>query len=337
MTLFLASSCISGQPARVPISTPTAAAPTGAASVAPVPSSATAAWSRIADIPTPRSEVAAAVDQLETVYVIGGFGGPRVVERLDPSGKWERVADLPIGVDHAMAAGVSGIQVAGDEGIYLLGGYVDGVATARSFRFDRVSGRWSEIAGMPGPRAAGAAVAINTRIYVVGGADAGRLVAPTYEYDVVTRRWRTLAAIPTPRDHLAAVEMRGQVCAVGGRRLALTANLGTLECYLPQTDTWEALPSAPTPRGGVGAAFYDGRLYFIGGEQPSGTFKEVEIYDSRTRTWSRGPDLPTPRHGLGVVSTCCTTRGGGPKIHALAGGPTPGGSQTAVCEVLALP
>ncbi len=171
-----------------------------------------------------------------TIYVIGGFGGPTRVERYDPSGRWERVADLPIGVDHAMAAAVSGIQVTGDEGVYALGGYVNGVATAHAFRFDPTADRWSEIAPMPGPRAAAAAVSIDTRIYVVGGAEGGRLLALTYEYDVATRRWRTLAPIPTPRDHLAAVEMSGQVCAVGGRRLSMTANLGALECYQPQSD-----------------------------------------------------------------------------------------------------
>lgn len=322
LTASVFAACVSSSP---PPPTQTGSAPAG-----------TASWQRIADIPTARSEVAATVHQLDVVYVIGGAGGPTRVERFDPSRTWERVADLPIAVDHAMAAAVSGIQVAGDEGVYAIGGFVNGAATARAFRFDPPSGRWSEIAAMPGPRLAGAAIAIGTSIYVVGGSDGSRLVAPTYEYSVVTRRWRSVAPIPTPRDHLAAVEMRGQVCAVAGRRLSMTANLGALECYSPQTDAWEALPSAPTPRGGVGAGLWDGRIYLVGGEQPSGTYKEVEIYDSRTRAWSRGPDLPTPRHGLGVVAVGGTSRQPAPVLYALTGGPTPGGSQTALCEALAL-
>jgi non-specific serine/threonine protein kinase len=116
----------------------------------------------------------------------------------------------------------------------------------------------------------------------------------------------------------------------------MTANLGTLECYLPQTDRWEKLADAPTPRGGVGAAAWDGRIYLVGGEQPLGTFKEVEIYDERTGAWSRGPDLPTPRHGIAVAAVGGTS--GVPRgvILVLSGGPTPGGSQTAVCEALDL-
>ena len=314
---------------------PSTAAPAPSRSAATTTSSAAPlAWRRLADIPTPRSEVAVAVYQQDKVYVIGGFGGPDRVERYDAAtGRWDRLADLPHGVDHPMSAAVFGIQTSGDEGVYVFGGYAGG-ATARSFRFDVATGRWSEIAPMPSPRAAGAAVAINTRIYVVGGADGSRLISPTYVYDVTTRDWRTLAPIPTPRDHLAAVALNGRVCAVAGRRLSLSANLGTLECYLPQTDRWEKLADAPTPRGGVGAAAWDGRVYLVGGEQPLGTFKEVEIYDERTGAWSRGPDLPTPRHGVGVAAVGGTSGVPRGAILVLSGGPTPGGSQTAVCEAL---
>src|SRR6266550_1524862 len=308
--------------------TPSRPAATAASSPAPL------AWRRLADIPTPRSEVAAAVFQQEKVYVIGGIGGPNRVERYDAAtARWDRVADLPHGVDHPMSAAVFGIQTSGDEGVYVFGGYA-GSATARSFRLDVSTGRWSEIAPMPSPRAAGAAVAINTKIYIVGGADGSRLISPTYEYDVTTRGWRTLSAIPTPRDHLAAVELNGRVCAVAGRRLSSSANLATLECFLPQTDRWEKLADAPTPRGGVGSAAWNGRIYLIGGEQPLGTFREVEIYDERTGAWSRGPDLPTPRHGIGVAAVGGTSDVPRGAILVLTGGPTPGGSQTAVCEAL---
>src|SRR5512132_411995 len=67
-------------------------------------SPAALAWRRIADIPTGRSEVAATVFRSE-VYVIGGFGGGRVVEIFDGQ-RWRRGPDLPLEVDHAMAAAV---------------------------------------------------------------------------------------------------------------------------------------------------------------------------------------------------------------------------------------
>ena len=328
--------------APLPVSTTAAPVPAAARSAATAP-----AWRRIADIPTGRSEVAAVVSQQQSrFFVIGGFGGPDRVERYDAvADRWDRAPDLPIGVDHPMAAAVEGLQNAAPQGVFVFGGYLgDGTATARSFHFDAVAVRWDEIAPMPGPRAAAAAVAVGSSIFIVGGAAGGRLVAPTYEYNVATRQWRSVAAIPTPRDHLAGAGIDGRVCAVGGRRLSLSLNLATFECYDPRADTWARTPDAPTARGGVGAAANDGRVYFIGGEQPNGTHREVEIFDMRTNAWTRGPDLPTARHGLGVVVVPATkdldaqrnliTKP--PRLLVLSGGPTPGGSQTVICEAIDL-
>src|SRR5688572_30880280 len=77
--------------------------PSPAVSSAPSGSLALA-WRRIPDIPTGRSEVAATAFRNQ-VYVIGGFGGARVVEIFDGQ-HWRRGPDLPIGVDHPMAAAV---------------------------------------------------------------------------------------------------------------------------------------------------------------------------------------------------------------------------------------
>jgi N-acetylneuraminic acid mutarotase len=296
----------------------------GSSSVSPS-ASATAvgssAWRRVADIPTARSEVAAAVFR-GAVYLVGGFGGGNVVETYVPD-RWSTAARYPISVDHAMAAAV---DVDGTPGLYVFGGNVNGSAVARAFRLFGDEG-WREIAPMPAPRSQGAAVAIGGRIFVVGGADGGRLVSPTYVYDTATDRWTTVASIPTPRDHLAAAALDGRVCAVGGRRLSLLQNLAAFECYDPATDAWRSMPDAPTSRGGLGAATVGNRMFVAGGEQPLGTFNDVDIFDSATGTWARGPDLPTARHGLGVVTLAST-------LYVMSGGPTPGGSQIAVCEAL---
>src|SRR6266850_3922824 len=297
-----------------------------AASVAPTTTSGPLAWRRIPDILTGRSEVAAAVFGNE-VYVMGGFGGGRVVEIYDGQ-RWRRGPDLPFEVDHAMAAAIP--ETTEGAGVYIFGGNNGSAPIARSFRLGPGATVWREIAAMPGPRSQGAAVAQGRFIYVVGGYDGQRLVAPTYAYDANADRWRQVASIPTPRDHLAAAYVAGRVCAIGGRRLSLTTNLATLECYDPGADRWESAPDAPTARGGVGAAAVDNRLVFVGGEQPAGTHKEVELLDADSARWSRGPDLPTPRHGIGVVAV-------GRTVYVMSGGPTPGGSQTPVSEALDLP
>jgi N-acetylneuraminic acid mutarotase len=330
LALLVAAAC--APPAATPATTPasdasaarttipSAAVPTTAAS-----SSAPNVWRRIADIPTPRSEVAATVFR-GGIFIIGGFGGGRVVERYDASlDRWSRLVDLPIDVDHAMAASIDEGQ---GSGVYVFGGNAPS-PTARAFRLGPGDDSWREIARMPGPRSQAAAVALAGSIYVFGGYDGQRLVAPTYAYDIARDAWREVAVIPTPRDHLAGAALLARACAVGGRRLSLTTNLPSLECYDPARDVWEKLPDAPTPRGGVGAAAVGDRLVFVGGEQTSGTYREVEIYDARTQRWSRVTDLPTPRHGTGVVAIAST-------VYVMSGGPTPGGSQTPVCEALTL-
>src|SRR5712691_9220995 len=149
--------------------------------VSSLPSASPAAivWRRIADIPTARSEVAATVFRDE-VYVIGGFGGGRVVEIFDGQ-RWRRGPDLPVEVDHAMAASVPGTADAG-AGVYVFGGNAP-APIARGFRLAPDATAWREIAAMPGPRSQAAAVARGSSIFVVGGFDGQRLVAPTYAYD----------------------------------------------------------------------------------------------------------------------------------------------------------
>ena len=74
-------------------------------------------WARLADLPTPRSEVAAAeVDG--KIYVLGGFGQGAVAnEEYDPpTGTWRQRAPIPRGVDHAAA-------VSPDGQVYLVGGF----------------------------------------------------------------------------------------------------------------------------------------------------------------------------------------------------------------------
>src|ERR671915_262174 len=86
-------------------SSPPSPAVTSAPSGSALPAgSAALAWRRIPDIPTGRSEVAATAFRNQ-VYVIGGFGGARVVEIFDGQ-RWRRGPDLPLGVDHPMAAAV---------------------------------------------------------------------------------------------------------------------------------------------------------------------------------------------------------------------------------------
>src|SRR2546428_5793291 len=102
-----------------PVGTPPPAA-SRASAVGGATASAPLAWRRLADIPTPRSEVAAAVYQQEKVYVIGGVGGPDPVERHHaPARRPGLLADPPPRVDHPMSAAGFGVPSTGGEGAYV--------------------------------------------------------------------------------------------------------------------------------------------------------------------------------------------------------------------------
>lgn len=73
-------------------------------------------WTSLADMPTTRSEVAAAALDSK-IYVMGGFGaGATAMEEYDAAtDTWRNLAPIPQGVDHPASVGLDGL-------VYLIGG-----------------------------------------------------------------------------------------------------------------------------------------------------------------------------------------------------------------------
>ena len=279
----------------------------------PPPVSVALSWKRLADAPSQRTEVTAAAGRDGRIVVVGGYradgGTLSTVEIYDPAtDRWERGPDLPLPVNHAMAAAVDGT-------VHVFGGYLDGnVASGAAFRLE--SAGWHAIADLPEARAAGTAVAIAGKVYVAGGIGPGAgLATRMLVYTTATDSWSTVDGPPTRREHLGGAGYGTVVYTVGGRTGA--GNLAALESYDTATGAWRKLPDLPTPRGGLSAAMScAGLLVAVGGEAAA-TFAEAEGYDVRERTWRALPALPTPRHGIGVVTV-------GTVLYVMAGGPKPG-------------
>jgi len=281
-----------------------------------------AQWREAAPMPSPRSEVAAALVNGE-IALVGGFreGGANSarVDAFSPSeNRWRRLPDLPIAVDHAAASAFRGR-------LYVAGGY----------RFDRsrsdeafvlANGRWSRLPRMPFARAAAGAAFSGGRLYVMGGVAPFGLARSALEFDPGKRRWRTISG-PTPREHLGVTAARGRVFVVAGRKAGFDTNLDLVEAYSPKTRRWTRLPSVPGKRGGTAVTATGRYVVSAGGEAQEGTIKEVYALDLNTNRWRRLPDLPTPRHGLGVVYA----HG---RVYVVAGGPTPGLSVSPANEFL---
>jgi len=269
-------------------------------------------WKSAAPVPLPRTEVAATRLGTSEILVVGGFvqSGSNVAraDAFSPAkNRWRRLPNLPVSVDHAMAASYRGRA-------YVVGGYAEGGGPlARAFVFR--GGAWRSLPPMPEPRAAAGAAVAKGSLYVVGGIGPDGLATRALKLDLRTLRWSFVPGPPTLREHLAATALAGKVYAIAGRTGA-TGNLDAFEVYTPSKRSWSRLPGVPETRGGTGAAAVGNTIVSVGGEAQE-TIETVYSYNVRTRRWSRLPNLPTPRHGLGVVAF-------NGRVYTLAGGPRPG-------------
>jgi non-specific serine/threonine protein kinase len=283
-------------------------------------------WAPVANAPTPRQELASAVDN-GVMWTLGGLNGSQStakVEGYDPGANaWRPGPDLPLPLHHEMAATFKGDIIAA-------GGWVpeNGVLNAKTSDqvFALRGGKWVGLPKLKHPRAAGAAAVAGDKLVLFGGQADGKLVHQTEVWDGSS--WSDGPDLPTPRDHLAAASDGTYVYAVGGRELSADKNLGAFERYDPSAKKWSKLPAMPTPRGDLGAAVVGGRLVTVGGESSTAVFPIVESFDINKRKWSGLPPMRTPRHGLAVATV-------GNNVFAIDGAQVPShGVSTNIAEVL---
>jgi hypothetical protein len=287
---------------------------------APAASTTTTLAAPLAELPVPRTEVAAAVLG-GRIVVAGGltldWAASDRVDLYDPSAnRWEPAPALPLGLHH------SGMAALGDR-VYVAGGYTNGagqewVSQSRVVSLGAGDRAWREEPALAGTRGGLALAAAGGRLVAVGGTDnLGRFLVRTEVFTPGQRAWSAGPDMAEPRDHLAAAGAGGRVYAIAGRLGGLDTNKATVESWDPSDSGrgWRPEPRLNDTRGGTSAAEAGGRPCVAGGEQPAGTIASVEcLADGR---WSRVAQLRTPRHGLGVA-------GVGDRLHVIAGGPEPG-------------
>jgi N-acetylneuraminic acid mutarotase len=282
-----------------------------AAALLSVAAGSGAGWTTGAPLPVPRSEVAAAVLGDEIVVVGGFLRDGRSSSRVDaysPAGdRWRRLPNLPVGVNHAMAAASGGR-------LYVVGGYGESDKLRTAFVLER--GAWRALSRLPEERAAAGAAVVRGMLVVVGGVGPAGLAREALALDLRTGRWSRLPG-PTPREHLGVAALEGRIYAAGGRTGGLDTNLDLVESFSLGSARWRSHASLPDARGGTGLAAAGAVLVSVGGEGPEGTIAPVYALEPRSRRWRRLADLPTPRHGLAVVAL-------GGRVYAIAGGKRPG-------------
>lgn len=289
---------------------------------APAPTTGPAATTAAApaELPVPRTEVAAATLDGRIVVAGGltldGAASDRA-DIYDPAAnRWEPAPALPLGLHH------SGMATLGDR-VYVAGGYTnragqDWVAQSRVLSLGRDERAWREEPALAaGARGGLALAAAGGRLVAVGGTDAtGRFLARTEVLTPGQRAWTAGPDMTEPRDHLAAAGSGGRIYAIAGRLGGLDTNKATVESWDPgSSGSWRAEPRLNDTRGGTSAAEAGGRPCVAGGEEPAGTIASIECLSGGR--WARVATLRMPRHGLGVA-------GVGDRLHVIAGGPEPG-------------
>ncbi|KAI0478335.1 hypothetical protein F4859DRAFT_521186 [Xylaria cf. heliscus] len=278
----------------------------------------------IAQGPVQYHAVATTYDDL---YVIGGIPAnhtlPGFITRNEvlaykyASQSWRQVADFPIRIVHANAAGVDG-------GIYVLGGLTDNGKdpfwnyTTACFVYRPETGKWDPLPPMPDNEARGAAMVgvHGSTIYLAGGLRSLNLsvgglhesVAKVTAYDTRTNMWRTMRSLPEPRDYGGGAVMKSKFWVVGGRdhaRENIKNNTWVLNLKKWGSD-WVRMKDMPTARAGFALGTHGHKLLIFGGEgnlkNPTGVFSATEVYNVRRDQWKRAVPMPIPRHGFGAIS-----------------------------------
>ena len=280
-------------------------------------------WQTLADLPTPRRLLSAALHGGE-IYTFGGCGSPCYdptlhpqafeetrVEVFDPAtGSWSVRAPMPTIFFSGAATALGGH-------VYLAGGSV----TANVLqRYHPASDSWTLRASMPTPRFGLALVALDGKLFALGGdGPSGALEV----YDPGGNSWSSRAPMPTPRVFLAAAAVGGKIYAAGGSPDCCGhSQTNVLEIYDPRTDTWTTGPPLPAAQQGSAAADVGGWFHVFGGFVPgSGTRDQVFVFDPRTATWSAGAAMPTARDQAPAASDGCSAF-------------VPGGSVDCHCQAL---
>jgi N-acetylneuraminic acid mutarotase len=244
------------------------------------------AWTRKADVPTPRVGAGASVIG-DSIYVLGGLGVGLVEvaanEVYNPStDSWEGKKPLPTGRSWPASAVVDGL-------VYCIGGGYPIFRNAVE-AYDPATNTWTTETAMPTARFGATASVVNGVIYVIGGYPYLRTCEA---YDPNTNTWTTKKERPESGGVFAATVHDGIIYTFGGGSVENYLPYSTVYAYNPQTDTWTKKADMPTSRFGLQTYLVDGKIYAIGGtNQLNIALATVEVYDPASDTWTAKSDMP---------------------------------------------
>jgi hypothetical protein len=262
--------------------------------------SATDAWSAIADYPDVVYDNSAATLGGK-VYSFGGgidTGMEATAFVYDPAANaWTPLPDMPHGRAKPQLAATGGK-------IYVLGGWASsGTPVAAVDVFDPATGTWSTVAGAtnPAPRAAAGVGVVNGKVYLVGGCvdDSCTPSANTVVFDPATGTFGTGTAYPQDVAWGSCGGISTRLYCAGGSG---DADFSNGFVYDPGSNDWQPIADMPLDLWGSAGSAAGGMLVMVGGVTGGSTAitNRVVTYDPAANTWSDGPNaLFTVYRGAG--------------------------------------
>lgn len=293
-------------------------------------------WAPVASMPEGSDEIRAVGlgdrvllgTGIDLVEVGDSFRSRNRMYVFDPArNEYARLPDTPTRVDHPLLA-------ADGDDVYLVGGFVDGVATAAAWRYSSTERRWTALAPMPTARGALGGAVIGDELYAAGGSPPTDRAGSTKPYgtleilDLRTGRWRSGPPLAFPRHHAGVAALDGALYVVGGRG-ATDYSLAYNERFDPRTGRWETLAPLPQAVGGLAAVTVGNEVIAVGGgDDPAGWVTGATwAYRPGEDRWRRLPDLVHARHGHGAAAV-------GGRAYVFGGAPCPGVGRTSSAEML---
>ena len=176
----------------------------------------TDAWSTVASLPLPLSDLAAASGPDGRIYTIGGYtpgsASPPTFAYTPSTNTWAAVAYLPeFAVDLGAATGPDGR-------IYAFGGQQDAQYLRAAYALSPGSDAWVRIPDLPVQNAfLAGATGPDGRIDAIGGNDRVDAIASVSAYTPGATAWVAAAGLPTALDYLAATTgLDGRIYAISG-------------------------------------------------------------------------------------------------------------------------
>lgn len=256
-------------------------------------------WMAGPDLPSPRSEAAAAIAPDNAVLLLGGTSpaGSTLVPKLSPgAAAWTTAPALD---NTRVAPGAVRMNAAG---ILVFGGYQGGEATDEVLRYDYSFGDSQDAGKLLQPRDHFAfAVDGSGRAFAFGGlGSSGQTLASAERFDSAADEWTEIAPLPNARSGACAVATTSGYIYVFGGSAAGLVRTNTFR-YNIANDSWDEAASIPVGVQNAAVVLFGERVYVLGGVASTGTVSSVQVYDLTTGVWSFDTDLPAARSSHAAV------------------------------------